>query len=89
MVIKKGTDNRVKNDKIIINKRFSKTPFEKKIGYDYGQSGSISNVSLPCPFESCRFGGFSQIYDKYLPELKYCLLTSNNKHTAIDEMEFS
>ena len=82
-------DDKVKDEKIIINKGFSKTPFEKKLGYGHGQSGSIFIVSLPCPVKSCRFGGFSQTYDKYLPELKHCLLTSNNKHDDADEMKFS
>ena len=80
----------MKDEKIIINKGFSKTPFGKQFGYGHGKSGSIFYVSLPFPVESCRFGGFSQIYDKYLPELKNCLLTSNNKqHTAGDKMKFS
>ena len=77
---KKETDDRVKDKTIIINKGFSKTPFGKHFGYGHGPCGSIFNVSLPCPVPSCRFGGFSQIYDNYLPKLKHCLLTSNNKH---------
>ena len=62
----------MKQEKIIISKEFSKTSFGKHYGYGHENSGSIFDVSLPCPIESCRFGGFSQIYDKYLPKLKYC-----------------
>ena len=72
-----------------MNKGFSKTPFGKYFRSGHGQSGSTFNVALPCPVESCRFGEFSQIYDKYLPELKHCLLTSNNKHDDVDEMKCS
>ena len=89
IIYKKETDGRGKDDKIIINKGFSKTPFGNKFGYGHGKIGSLFFVSLPCPVESCRFGGFSQIYDKYLLELKHCLLTSNNKHTVVDKMTFS
>ena len=59
MVLKKGTDGRVKDKTIIINKEFSKTPFGKHFGYSHGPSGSIFIVSLPCPVPSYRFGGFS------------------------------
>ena len=86
---KKEIDDRVKETTIIINKGFSVTPFGKKIGYGHGPSGSMFNVSLPCPAPSCRFGGFSKIYDNYLPELKQILLTSNNKHDAVDKINFS
>ena len=79
----------MKEGKIIISKGFSKTPFEKHYGYGNENSGSIFEVSLPCTIESCRIGGFSKIYDKYLPELKHYSLTSNNKHTAISKMKFS
>ena len=41
------------------------------------------NLSLPCPIPSCRFGGFSNIFDGYSEDLKYCLLTNKNKHTAV------
>ena len=81
--IKKETDDRVKDETIIINKGFSKTSFGIFFGYGHGPSGSIFNVSLPCPVQSCRLGGFSQIYDKYLPELKHYLLTSNNLDTIM------
>ena len=74
---------------IIINKGFSKTPFGKKFGYGHGPSSGIFNVSLPCPVPSCTFGGFSKIYDNCLPELKQCLLTSNSKHDAVDNINFS
>ena len=89
MFIKKERDGRVKEENIIISKKFSKTPFGKHYGYSHENSSNIFDVSLPCPVESCRFGGFSKIYDKYLPELKHCLLTSNNKHTAVNKMKFS
>ena len=71
------------------DKDLNKTTFGKQFGYGHGPSGSIFHVSLPCPVPSCIFGGFSQIYDKYLPELKHCLLTSNNKYDAVDEINFS
>ena len=87
-IIKK-TDGRVKDEKLIINKGFSKNPFGKHYGYGHEKSSSIFDVSLPCSVESCRFSGVSKIYDKYLPELKHCLLTSNNKYTAVDKMKFS
>ena len=86
---KKEIDDRVKEITITINKGFSVTPFGKKFGYGHGPSGSIFNVSLPCPVPSCRFGGFSKIYDSYVPELKQCLLTNNNKHDAVNMMNFS
>ena len=79
----------MKDENIIINNGFSKTTFGKHYGYGHENSGSIFDVSLPYPIGSCRFGGFSKIYDKYLPELKHCLLTSNNKYTAVDKMKFS
>ena len=85
---KKETDGRVKETTITINKGFSIQPFGKHFGYGHGPSGSIFDVSLPCPVPSCRFGGFSKIYDKYVPELKHCLLTNNNKHAAVPMMEF-
>ena len=86
---KKETDDRVKETTIIINKGFSVTPFGKHFGYGHGPSGSIFNVSLPCPVPSCRFGGFSKIYDNYVPELKQCLLTNNNKHDAVNMINFN
>ena len=87
-VYKLKKDGRMKEGKIIISKGFSKTPFGKHYGYSHGNSGSIFDVSLPCPVESCRFDGFSKIYDKYIPELKHCLVISNNKHSAINKMKF-
>ena len=81
---KKEIDDRVKKNTITINKGFSVTPFGKHYGYGHGQSGGVFNVSLPCPVPSCRFGGFSKIYDNYVPELKQCLLTNNNKHDAVN-----
>ena len=86
---KTETDDRFKENTIIINKGFSITPFGNNFGYGHGPSGTIFNVSLPCPVPSCRFGGFSKIYDNYLPELKQCLLTSNSKHDAVDKINFS
>ena len=67
---KKETDDRVKETTVTINKGFSVTPFGKHFGYGHGPSGSMFNVSLPCPVPSCRFGEFSKMYDNYLPELK-------------------
>ena len=34
-------------------------------------------------FNDVDLVGFSQIYDTYLPELKHCLLTSNNLDTLM------
>ena len=73
----------------MINKGFSKSLFGKYFGYGHGPSSSIFNISLPCPVPSCRFSGFSQIYDNYLPELQHCLLTSNNKHDTVDKINFN
>ena len=47
----KKIDDRVKDKTIIINKGFSKTPFGKYFGYSHGPSGSIFNISLPCPVQ--------------------------------------
>ena len=49
--IKKKIDDRVKDNTIIINEGFLKTPFGKHFGYGHGPSGSIFNVSLPCPVQ--------------------------------------
>ena len=72
-----------------INKGFSKLLLENIIDTVMEKVVVFLWSCLPCPVESCRFGDFSQIYDKYLPELKHCLLTSNNKHTDVDKMKFS
>ena len=38
------------------------------------------------PIPGCLFGGVSKIFDGYSDELKYSLLTSKNKHTAVAKL---
>ena len=81
-------DGRVKDNPKAECKDFSKTLFGKYFSYGHEQNGKILNISLPSPIPSCRFGGFSIIFDGYSDDLNHCLLTSKNKHITVTKLNF-
>ena len=83
----KKKDGRVKEPKASC-KDFLKTPFGKYFSHGHEQKGNILDVSLPCPATSCRFDGFSTMFDGYSDKLKNHLLISKNKQTAVTKLNF-